>query len=199
MKRRVCAILLAASLAVCGLTGCGNGSQSSAGQEKVRLMVWSPSEDQSKESGEWLQTMCESFAEENPQYHNCVVTENPGNNQASGWNQAICSSTGEIIIRLDAHGRIPEDFVSKNVECMESGEDVTGGPRPNLPEKDTPWQRLLLSAESSMFGSGIAGFRRENEKKYVKSMFHAAYRREVFEKVGLFNENLGRTEDNEMH
>ena len=30
-------------------------------------------------------------------------------------------------------------------------------------------------------------------------MFHAAYRREVFEKVGLFNENLGRTEDNEMH
>ena len=141
----------------------------------------------------------ERFAEENPQYHNCFVTENPGNNQASGWNQAIRSSTGDIIIRLDAHGRIPEDFVSKNVECMESGEDVTGGPRPNLPEKDTPWQRLLLSAESSMFGSGIAGFRRENEKKYVKSMFHAAYRREVFEKVGLFNENLGRTEDNEMH
>lgn len=68
MKRKVCAILLAASLAVCGLTGCGNGSQSSAGQEKVRLMVWSPSEDQSKESGEWLQTMCESFAEENPQW-----------------------------------------------------------------------------------------------------------------------------------
>ena len=31
-------------------------------------MVWSPSEDQSKESGEWLQTMCESFAEENPQW-----------------------------------------------------------------------------------------------------------------------------------
>ena len=141
----------------------------------------------------------ERFAEENPQYHNCVVTENPGNNQASGWNQAIRSSTGDIIIRLDAHGRIPEDFVSKNVECMESGEYVTGGPRPNLPEKDTPWQKLLLNAESSMFGSGIAGFRRENEKKYVKSMFHAAYRREVFEKVGLFNENLGRTEDNEMH
>ena len=42
----------------------------------------------------------ERFAEENPQYHNCVVTENPGNNQASGWNQAIRSSTGDIIIRL---------------------------------------------------------------------------------------------------
>ena len=68
MKRRVCAILLAASLAVCGLTGCGNGSQSSAGQEKVRLMVWSPSEDQSKESGEWLKTKSETFVEENVQW-----------------------------------------------------------------------------------------------------------------------------------
>ena len=68
MKRRVCAILLAASLAVCGLTGCGNGSQSSAGQEKVRLMVWSPSEDQSKDSGQWLQTCCEKFAELHPEW-----------------------------------------------------------------------------------------------------------------------------------
>ena len=39
MKRRVCAILLAASLAVCGLTGCGNGSQSSAGKSKTDGLV----------------------------------------------------------------------------------------------------------------------------------------------------------------
>ena len=30
-------------------------------------------------------------------------------------------------------------------------------------------------------------------------MFHAAYRRQVFDKVGFFNENLARTEDNEIH
>ena len=50
-----------------GLTGCGN-SKSTAGTEKVRLMVWSPSEDQSKESGEWLQTMCKKFASEHPEW-----------------------------------------------------------------------------------------------------------------------------------
>ena len=50
-----------------GLTGCGN-SKSAAGAEKVRLMVWSPSEDQSKESGEWLQTMCKKFASEHPEW-----------------------------------------------------------------------------------------------------------------------------------
>ena len=68
MKRRGCAILLAACLGVLGLAGCGKEAESGTKQEKVRLMVWSPSEDQSKESGEWLQTMCEAFAEENPQW-----------------------------------------------------------------------------------------------------------------------------------
>nr|WP_298057205.1 extracellular solute-binding protein [uncultured Lachnoanaerobaculum sp.] len=50
-----------------GITGCSN-SKSDAGAEKVRLMVWSPSEDQSKESGEWLQTMCKKFASEHPEW-----------------------------------------------------------------------------------------------------------------------------------
>ena len=48
----------------------------------------------------------ERFAEDNPQYHNCIVTENQGNNQASGWNQAIRCSTGDIIIRLDVFRQI---------------------------------------------------------------------------------------------
>lgn len=31
-------------------------------------MVWSPSEDQSKDSGEWLQTCCEAFADAHPEW-----------------------------------------------------------------------------------------------------------------------------------
>ena len=50
-----------------------------------------------------------------------------------------------------------------------------------------------------MFGSSIAPYRKGHHKTYVKSVFHGAYRKEVFQKAGLFNENLGRTEDNEMH
>lgn len=40
---------------------------------------------------------------------------------------------------------------------------------------------------------------RERKRRYVDSVFHAAYRREVFRTVGGFNECLGRTEDNELH
>lgn len=69
MKKKGLAMLLASSLMVFGLSGCtGNLESVQNEQEEVRLMVWSPSEDQSKDSGEWLQTMCEAFAQEHPEW-----------------------------------------------------------------------------------------------------------------------------------
>ena len=58
--------IMALTLGV-GLTACAD-SDGSGTAEKVRLMVWSPSEDQSKDSGEWLQTMCKNFANEHPEW-----------------------------------------------------------------------------------------------------------------------------------
>ena len=59
MKKKVL-MLLAAGLCAAFLSGCASGDDT----ENIRLMVWSPSEDQSKDSGEWLQTNCEAFAKE---------------------------------------------------------------------------------------------------------------------------------------
>ena len=138
-------------------------------------------------------------AEHFDRYKNIIVTDNPKRKQASGWNVAIKSSTGDIIFRIDAHAEIPPEFVENNVKHHEEGEMVTGGARPNIIDGSTPYKQTLLMAESSVFGSSAADFRRNGKKRYVKSLFHGAYRREVFEKAGLFNETLGRTEDNEMH
>ena len=66
MKRRL--VRLVAVLCACALLLAGCGSGADGGREKVRLMVWSPSEDQSKDSGEWLQTCCERFAELHPEW-----------------------------------------------------------------------------------------------------------------------------------
>ena len=70
MRKRAVSLLLAGvmtlGLAAGGLTGCG--SSGNDGAEKVRLMVWSPSEDQSKDSGEWLQSCCEAFADAHPEW-----------------------------------------------------------------------------------------------------------------------------------
>lgn len=141
-----------------------------------------------------------TFADNNKSYHSVVVADCNVKSQAAAWNTAIMNSTGDIIIRLDAHSTIPANFISENVRCIKSGEYVCGGGRPTKAMEETPWQMTLLAAEDSLFGSSFASYRRENEKRrYVTSVFHAAYRREVFRRVGGFNECLGRTEDNELH
>lgn len=127
------------------------------------------------------------------------VLENTGGFQSTGWNEIICRFTTDALIRVDAHSHIPPEFVEKNVENFESGEMVSGGRRPTLTEEEGGFGDTLLLAEESLFGSSIASSRRKEEKAYVKSFFHGAYRREVLEKTGGFREDLGRTEDNEFH
>lgn len=139
------------------------------------------------------------FKQHESSFSRIVIKDNPKKTLPCGWNVALKESTGDIIMRIDAHSTIPKDFISKNVECIKSGEKICGGYRPNIIDEETPWKKTLLLAETSMFGSSIAPYRRNTEKSYVKSVFHGAYSREVFEKVGYYNELLARTEDNEMH
>ena len=62
--KRVAALVCLLALVLAGCSDLGE----SGGREKVRLMVWSPTEDQSKDSGMWLQTCCERFAELHPEW-----------------------------------------------------------------------------------------------------------------------------------
>lgn len=156
------------------------------------VLVDSMSKDDTK-------SLMEKFKKENKDFCNIQVLDNPQKKLAGGWNVILKNYHGDAVVRIDAHAEIPEDFVKKNVEVLESGEYVSGGLRPNIIDESTPWKETLLLAEQSMFGSSIAPYRRSEKKTYVKSVFHGAYKREVFDKVGFFNEQLGRTEDNEIN
>lgn len=133
-------------------------------------------------------------------FYDVNIVQCPKKNQASSWNYALMNARGDIIIRVDAHARIPRNFVARNVYNIKQGENVVGGGRPNITSDVSSWKLTLLAAEDSLFGSSVASYRRPaTQKEYLDSLFHAAYRREVIEKVGGFNEDLGRTEDNEFH
>ena len=127
------------------------------------------------------------------------VLDNPKKIQACGWNVVIKNYEGDVLIRVDAHAHIPADFVEKNVRCLSNGEYVCGGRCPYMSEDTSLWSDILLEAESAVFGSGISDFRNGDKTRYVKSLCHGAYKREVFDKVGGFDERLGRTEDNDIH
>lgn len=63
---------MAMMMGLSSLIGCGSANSSQAqagGVQNVRLMVWAPSEDQSKDSGQWLQKCCEAFAKDHPEYN----------------------------------------------------------------------------------------------------------------------------------
>ena len=156
------------------------------------VLIDGMSEDKTK-------VIMEAFQAEDNRFYNVQVLDNPARIQAAGWNVAIKNFTGDVLSRIDAHTHIPSDFSRKVMADIEQGENVVGGKRPCLVESDSKWSKMLLSTENALFGSSINSSRRSESKTYIKTMFHASYRREVFDKVGLFNEKLIRTEDNEMH
>ncbi|MFJ8260430.1 glycosyltransferase family 2 protein [Rummeliibacillus sp. NPDC094406] len=141
----------------------------------------------------------QTFSKEDNGFARVIVLDNPKKILPSGWNIALENAENEVILRVDAHASIPKNFIFQNVKCIESGEDICGGYRPNIIDEQTPWKETLLLAEKSMFGSSIANYRRNSEKRHVNSIFHGAYKKSVFDKVGKYDERLVRTEDNEMH
>lgn len=161
------------------------------------LLVDSGSSDRTPE-------LMEAFREEGG-FLRIKISPNPGLIQSAGWNVAIrefLSGGAEALVRVDAHARIPADFIASCVEALGEGEKaemVVGGVRTTLCRSDDAWSRTLWMAEESMFGSGISTARHDSTGDYVKSLFHACYRRDVLAEVGGFREDLGRTEDNEFH
>lgn len=138
------------------------------------------------------------FQQQDYGFRGVKVLDNPQKILPCGCNVMLTHYTGESIVRIDAHASVPCDFLSKNVKVLNSGEDVCGGQRPNIIDDDTLWKKTLLIAEQSMFGSSIAPYRHQVKKSYVSSVFHGMYRRKVYDTVGLYNELLMRTEDNDM-
>ena len=133
------------------------------------------------------------------QYNRILVLDNPKKTLPCGWNVALKEAKGEAILRVDAHSTFPNNFVEENVNEIKNGENIVGGRCISITKNNTKWEKTLLLAEESIFGCGIADFRRKNERKYVSTLAFAMYRKKVFDEVGKYNEELARTEDNEMH
>jgi glycosyltransferase involved in cell wall biosynthesis len=127
------------------------------------------------------------------------VLDNTGETLPRGWNVALANYSGEAILRVDAHAEIPEDFVEKNVKTLKAGHDICGGKVTSYITDKSKMAQIVNASENSMFGGSIATFRRADTTRYVDTLAFGIYRKKVFDKVGFYNENLARTEDNDMH
>lgn len=156
------------------------------------ILVDSNSQDNTKEKMLAFQNAATDFDK-------IVVLDNPQKTLPCGWNVALGSLTGDAVLRVDAHSRIPDDFISLNVRNLDRGENICGGKVISVPADNRKWSITLNEAENSMFGGSFAAFRHAETTRYVSTAAFAIYRKEVFDRVGEYNEVLTRTEDNEMH
>jgi colanic acid biosynthesis glycosyl transferase WcaI len=126
------------------------------------------------------------------------LIDNPKRIVPTGLNAAIRRSHGDIIIRIDGHCEVPANFVQSLLDTLSTVEaDCVGGVIETIGE--TPKASAIAAALSSPFGVGNAHFRTgSNESRYVDTVAFGAYRRSVFEKFGLFDEELVRDQDDEF-
>lgn len=129
---------------------------------------------------------------------NVLVLDNPGKILACGCNVALSVYSGDAIVRVDAHTRIPSNFISKNIEFLSNGKDIVGGILVAT-IADKPLEAIISASDNSRFGGGTANFKNPGPERYVYGLAHAMYKKLVYDNVGFYDERLVRTEDNEMH
>ena len=117
------------------------------------------------------------------------------------FNIGVKESRGEIIMIMGAHAGYKKDYISKCVKYLkEYDADNVGGVMKTLPSQNTIFAKAIAISLSHFFGAGGAYFRTgSKEIKLVDTVFGGCYKKEVFEKVWLFNENLLRSQDMEFN
>jgi succinoglycan biosynthesis protein ExoA len=124
--------------------------------------------------------------------------DNPGRMQARGMNEILRVARGEVIVRFDAHCEYAPDYVRRCVEVMQrTGADNVGGAQ--RAKASTDFQRALCAALDSVLGVGGAAYRSAEREGFVDTVFCGAFRRQVFEKVGLYDPGAVTNEDAELN
>lgn len=127
------------------------------------------------------------------------LLDNPQKIVPTAMNIGIRQTKGEIVIRIDGHAEVPNDFIMKNVnELIEHREAwCVGGPIESVNQSFVG--KAIAAAMSSPVGVGNAMFRLGNFKGYVDTIAFGAYWKWVFDKIGLFDEELVRNQDDELN
>lgn len=128
------------------------------------------------------------------------LLENPRKFTPFGLNIGIKTVKGDIIIRMDAHALYEKDYISKCVEHLkESGAENVGGAIETLPADETLTAKAIAFSLSHPLG--VASLFRLGSQKPIEvdTVFGGCYKKEIFQKMGSFNEKLIRSQDLEFN
>lgn len=128
------------------------------------------------------------------------LVDNPRRIIPAALNTALDASSGEWVIRLDAHSTPAQDYVERCVAALQRGDgDVVGGIWQIEPGAQTWLARSIALAAAHPFGVGDALYRYATTSAQVDTVPFGAFRRSLFEKIGKFDETLLTNEDYELN
>ncbi len=127
------------------------------------------------------------------------LIDNPGLTAPSALNAGVRASRGEIILRMDAHAVPDPKYVEESVRALsETGYESVGGMWDVQPGKKGIVARAIAVAAGSGFAAGGVRYRVGGKAGEVDTVPFGAFRREVFDRVGFFNEQVPVNEDYEF-
>ena len=132
------------------------------------------------------------------------LINNPKKLTPFAFNEGIKNSHGELVMIMSAHATYGEDYIRESVSAsLKYDADNVVGIWKIKPRSNNLIDKSIVFALSSSFGVGDAKYRTGSNKKkeieYVDTGAYGCYKRSVFKKVGLFNENLTRGQDMEFN
>lgn len=130
------------------------------------------------------------------------MIDNPDRIAPCAMNRGIKEAKGDVIIRLDAHVYYPKNYFSLLVEKLNElpGAENVGALCDTLPVNDSITAQSIAAVLSSSFGMGNSHFRVGADKEMeVDTVPFGCFHRSIFDKVGLYDEELVRNQDDELN
>lgn len=128
------------------------------------------------------------------------VVDNHKRTIPSGLNQAIRESSGQILVRLDAHSIPIPEYVERCVQALETGRGANvGGVWQIVPGGKGALAAAIAAAAAHPLGAGDALYRLGGQARAVDTVPFGAFRRDLVESVGPFDEDLLTNEDYEFN
>jgi glycosyltransferase involved in cell wall biosynthesis len=140
-----------------------------------------------------------SFQAEHPNFAVRIIA-NPKRIIPAAMNVGIANAQGEFILRLDAHSIPQPDYVARCVEALQANQAENVGGVWEIQPQHSGWMaRAIAAVAAHPLAVGNAGYRIGSQAGYVDTVPFGAFRRELFERIGPYDESLLTNEDYELN
>ena len=127
------------------------------------------------------------------------LVDNPALFAGGAMKVGVAAARGEYVVRVDAHAEIPPDYIKTGVSILEGHPEIwaAGGPVDRVAVGEEG--RLVAAINSNIFATGNTPVRVGRLEGPVDAVLYPVWRRDVFERVGDFDESLVRNQDDDHH